>query len=92
MKKQDKKKIKKTVGGALSKILESLKLSKPSKRTVRAISKVSKTLRNDLEEAHRRQHKKVSVKLKAPKTNGLSTTIVKIISKKRAPKKSGAVK
>ena len=85
MKKQDKKKIKKTVGSALSLILKSLKISKPSKRTTKAVSKVSKALRKDLEEVHKKQNGNNGARLKSPKRKSLSKTINKIISKKRAP-------
>ena len=91
MKKQDKKQIKHIVGRTLSKILVSLKLSKLSKRTLKAISKVSKALRKDLEEAHKKQSRNGSVRLRSSKRKSISTTISKIISKKRSPKKSGAV-
>jgi len=64
--------------------LESLKISKPSKRTAKAITKASKALRRDLEEAHKHQSKKNATKAK--------TTRKKASPKKRVLNKSGATK
>jgi hypothetical protein len=92
MKRQDKKQIKQTVSIVLSKILESLKLSKPSKRTVKAISKVSKALRRDLEKVRGKQHKSTSVKPRSAKKESFSKVIKKIVSKNGTPNKSRAIK
>jgi hypothetical protein len=50
------------VGAAVSKILESLKISKPSKSTTEAIFKVSKALIKDLKKKYKKEIKKASAK------------------------------
>ena len=92
MKKLNKKKIKQTVSIELSKILESLKLFKPSKRTVKAISKVSNALRKDLEKVRGKQRKNSSVKQRSAKKKSFSKVIKKIISKNGAPDRSKVAK
>jgi hypothetical protein len=63
MKKITKKEIKTTLDSAMNTVMEKLELPDTSKKTKRAISKVTKTLKKDLKE----QAKKVSKKTKEVK-------------------------
>ena len=95
MKKSDKNKIKQTVATAISMILKSLKISNPSKRTVKALSKGAKALRKGLEKAYRKQSKR-----KAATTKPIKRKIVKkkgsvrrrVTTKKQTPRNSGRAK
>lgn len=60
MKKITKKEIKTTLDTAMNSVMEKLELPDASKKTKRAIAKVTKTLKKDLKD----QAKKVSKKLK----------------------------
>ncbi len=63
MKKITKKEIKTTLDTAMNSVMEKLELPDASKKTKRAIAKVTKTLKKDLKE----QAKKVSKKIKEVK-------------------------
>ncbi|MEJ7644544.1 MAG: hypothetical protein WKF87_08100 [Chryseolinea sp.] len=68
MKKTIKAEIKTTVGTALDDVVQQLKISKPSRKTKKAISRVAKALRSDLKIEMKKQIKKAT----APsKTRGL---------------------
>jgi len=74
MKKITKKQIKTTLDTAMHSVMEKLELPDASKKTRRAIAKVTKTLKKDLKE----QAKKVSKKIKK----------VKVAKKSKAKKKT----
>lgn len=65
MKKTVKTELKETVGLALNEMLEDLKISKPSKKTKKAIAKVSKALRADVKASIKRAEKASKKKNKA---------------------------
>lgn len=74
MKKITKKEIKTTLDTAMNSVMEKLELPDASKKTRRAIAKVTKTLKKDLKD----QAKKVSKKIKE----------VKVARKSKAKKKT----
>jgi len=74
MKKITKKEIKTTLNTAMNGVMEKLELPDASKKTKRAIAKVTKTLKKDLKE----QAKKISQKVKE----------VNVTSKSKAKKKT----
>ena len=52
--------MKETVEKALAEVVQHLKISKPSRKTRKAITKVSKTLRTDLKAEMKKQVKKAT--------------------------------
>jgi hypothetical protein len=64
MKKTIKKEVKKTLDTAIAQVFEKLEIAKPSSKTKRAISKVSKRINRDLE----KQLKKAVHKIGKPRS------------------------
>ena len=68
MKKTIKAEIKATVKKALAEVVHNLKIAKPSRKTRKAISKVSKALRADLKGAMKREIKNATTPTKSLKS------------------------
>jgi len=79
MKKISKKEIKTTLDTAMNNVMATLEIPDASKKTKRAIAKVSKTLKKDV----KKQAKKISKKIKEVK--GASKSKVKKKNKKSQP-------
>lgn len=60
MKKTIKTEIKETVAKALTEIVQHLKISKPSRKTKKAIAKTARALRTDLKSEMKKQIKKAT--------------------------------
>ena len=60
MKKTIKKEVKTTVASAMDQVLQILEIKKPSKKTMRAISKVSKKIKGDLKKQLKKTVGKIS--------------------------------
>ena len=60
MKKNIKTEIKETVDKALREVVQHLKISKPSRRTKKAIARAVKALRSDVKEEMKKQVKKAA--------------------------------
>ncbi len=58
MKTMNKKEIKSSVDKALASMLEDLKISQPSKKTVKAVSKASKAIKKELKASVKKQARK----------------------------------
>jgi hypothetical protein len=68
MKKTIKTEIKETVEKALNEVVQHLKISKPSRKTRKAIDKAAKALRLDVKAEMKKQIKKATKPSKAKKT------------------------
>ena len=68
MKKTIKTEIKETVEKALSEVVQHLKISKPSRKTRKAIGRAAKALRTDVKAEMKKQVKKATKPSKAKKT------------------------
>ncbi|SHG80143.1 hypothetical protein SAMN04488109_1906 [Chryseolinea serpens] len=67
MDKTKKAEIKESVNKALSQVLEHLKISQPSKKTTKAITKASKVLKKELKDILKKNDRKAAKLVKAPK-------------------------
>lgn len=67
MKKTVKAEIKASVEKALDEVIQTLKIAKPSRKTRKAIARVSKALRSDVKSAMKRQIKEATAPAKARK-------------------------
>jgi flagellar hook-basal body complex protein FliE len=67
MDKTKKAEIKESVNKALSQVLEHLKISQPSKKTTKAITKASKVLKKELKDILKKNDRKATKLAKAPK-------------------------
>lgn len=67
MDKTKKAEIKESVNKALSQVLEHLKISQPSKKTTKAITKASKVLKKELKDILKKNDRKAAKLTKAPK-------------------------
>lgn len=67
MDKTKKAEIKESVNKALSQVLEHLKISQPSKKTTKAITKASKVLKKELKDILKKNDRKAAKLAKAPK-------------------------
>lgn len=75
MKKTVKSEIKTTVKKALVEVVQHLKIAKPSRKTRKAISKVSKALRADLKAAMKKEIKNATAPAKSRKTKETATAL-----------------
>ena len=75
MKNNVKSEIKATVKKALAEVVQHLKIANPSRKTRKAISKVSKALRADLKDSMKKEIKNATTPTKSRKAKETATAI-----------------